>query len=310
MVAHNKRGSDGKFITKDQKGYIPPSKSTRRLITLFNYLLDGSGSMESVRSQVIDGFRNYISDLRDDRSNEILFSLTIFNSAGGFNENKVNLSRPYVISPISQVTALNQFTYKPNGNTPLYDAIGKTIEEVDEVIRNRAITIDRIMTIIHTDGQENASKSWDRSSIKSLMNEKVETGHWTFTYMGTDINAWHDAQSLGISKDNFFKYQPQHTDRAYAGFGMASTAYLVSSDLQAKAFFTNGVKMVNNVPVVAKKRHEHISASQPGKIWTATEWEDGTWSCNCLSWANRKTCKHIGGGVSALPQTPRKTTKV
>lgn len=274
--------------------YYKPKKE--KLVTLVNYILDQSGSMSSVRSQVLSGFEEYLNGLKKqmETESELYFSLTLFDS-----DLFIRLEKPYLVTPIKDVKPLNYASYQPNGMTPLYDAIGKTIENVDNLIRERNLKIHRVLTVIHTDGQENSSKEFNAKTISKLREEKEATGHWTFVYIGAGPTTWTDASLLGFSQNNTMLYDPTKTRNMFQQAAFATSAYRNSSDMSTKVFFKDGSKFVDKKEVEAKKRHTHLSSDGYTK-YTTTEWKDGTWSCNCPGWAHRKTCKHIGGGISAI----------
>ena len=296
-----KRDAFGKFAPKGAKKvktYYQPEQE--KMVTLVNYILDQSGSMSSVKAQVLSGFSEYIQGLKQKLDNEskLLFSLSLFDSSGSYRG--VRIMKPYVVTDINKVIPLDNSSYKPEGQTPLYDAIGKTVASVDEVIKDKGLKIHRILTVIHTDGQENDSNEYTMDSIKKLIAEKEATNHWSFVYIGASPTTWADSNRLGINKMNTMAYDPAKTT---AMFGMAASStmqYRSMDQTQTRAFFAAGEKILGDGShVKAAKRHEHLSSDGNTK-YTATKWQDGTWSCNCPGWSNRKSCKHIGGGVSAL----------
>lgn len=301
-----RRGKDGKFLPKDAQvfptaPYQPPAV---KMVTLVNYILDRSGSMEDVKQQVIEGFQEYINGLKKETENEaeLLFSLTLFDS--GYNQ-EIRLQKPYIVAPISTVVPLTRHTYLTGGGTPLYDAIAETVHEVDNVIRTRNLKIDRILTVVHTDGQENTSKRNNDKTIRELRAAKEATGHWTFVYIGASPTTWADSHRLGFGAMNTLAYEPSQTKHMFAAAAASTMNYRAAPSTKSDTFFSGGSKWINGQEIRAKKRHEHLSSNGYTK-YEAVWWEDDTWSCNCPSWAHRKTCKHIGGGESAI--TP--TTKV
>lgn len=279
---------------KTMSHYKPP---VEKMVTLVNYILDQSGSMSSVKNQVLSGFEEYINGLKqkNDNESELLFSLTLFDS----NFSGIRLVKTYLVTPIKDVQPLTEYTYKPDGMTPLYDAIGITIREVDSLILSKGLKIHRVLNVIHTDGQENSSKEFDSKKISQLREQKEATGHWTFVYIGAGPTTWADASKLGFSVDNTMKYDPANTKGMFATAACATMSYRSSTDKNTSTFFKEGSKFIGKKEIDAKKRHTHLSSDGYTK-YTTTEWLDGTWSCNCPGWANRKKCKHIGGGVSAI----------
>jgi hypothetical protein len=180
---------DGELIPNDD-GSLPddgeeddsPSHHTKVVI-----LLDESGSMLSKKEGTISGFNEYISTLKAKGNH---FSVTLTK----FGENRIET--PFVDIPISKVPKLSDENYKPDGMTPLYDAISKTINKT----RGKSHTLFMILT----DGEENASKECTRETISKLIKECEKDG-WTFAYVGSGLDAWQherNASSIGIYSGN------------------------------------------------------------------------------------------------------------
>lgn len=157
-------------------------------------IVDESGSMETCRQQVIDGFNEYLADRRKevkDGFNERLW-LTKFNSTPKLIVNG---------EKIENIKDLNRETYNPNGWTALYDAIGITIKDIEAKLSKRK-NKPRILVLIITDGQENSSKEFSHRQIRELILSKEKEGNWTFAYLGANQDAWAVGGSLGISPNN------------------------------------------------------------------------------------------------------------
>lgn len=294
-----RRDSQGRFVgsgRSKKKRVYKPKGSGKNMVTLINYVLDQSGSMSTVKSSVISGFNEYLSTLRTKKNEQILFSLTLFDSNGA---DKIRLVKPFVATDVMNVQPLSADTYRPMGGTPLYDALDQACQDVDDVINVRGLKVNRVLTVVHTDGQENASKINNRASIKQLVQQKERTGFWSFAYIGAAESTWADAHGIGITRQNTIAYQPQDTRGIFASLGNSTMAYAASSNLQSHTVFSGGQKFDGSKLIDAKRRFEHHSSDGYTR-YEATEWKDGTWSCNCPGWAFNKRCKHIGGGTSAI----------
>lgn len=310
------RGPDGRFISTggrrtsrpakrptwtppktslDQQtgAYVPPlpaETSYDRSTTLVIYLIDRSGSMKGSEQAVVSGFNEYIQGLRQDAGDDVLLSLFMFDSSGTHRRN--------LMSPISSVRDMLHSEFRPGAMTPLHDAIANAILEHDRIIQKDRLTVNKILMVIHTDGLENASHEW-KNRVHTLITERERTGFWTFVYMGSDIRAKEEAYRMGIPVGNTYQYHPAKIGATFGAASIDTLAYRGAKAAQTNVFFQAGVKIADGVTVAPKKRHKHLS-SDAYTEYTTTEWADGTWSCNCPGWANRKSCKHIGGGVSAM----------
>lgn len=159
--------------------------------TVVNFILDKSGSMESMKDAVISGFNEYVGNLHKQKN--LLFSFTLFDS----NE----IEKRYVAEPIKTVATLTRDTFVPGSATPLYDAICETIKEASEKL-DKDYEKYASLVVIMTDGMENSSSKYTMQDFVKLKNELEKKGNWTFVFMGANQDAWATAQKYGFSVGN------------------------------------------------------------------------------------------------------------
>jgi hypothetical protein len=92
----------------------------RPKLTYVCFVLDETGSMQECKAATISGFNEYVQTLKQAAGAQYLLGLTKFNST------KVEVV--YVPKPLAAVDDLTEETYQPDHLTPLYDAVGKTID--------------------------------------------------------------------------------------------------------------------------------------------------------------------------------------
>ena len=195
---------------KTKKKVIKKKNNSTSKNLLVSFLLDRTGSMINCLQGTITGFNEYINSLKVDKKNKYLFTLTQFDSDGiDIIHNKVKLD---------SVIKLDDKNYVPRAMTPLYDAIGKTIKELDKE--------SNVLMVIQTDGEENASKEFTKDKICDLIKAKTKNG-WTFVYLGTNQDAWAVGSTLGFLKANTMSYVGDNdgTKKLYSGLGVATVAY-------------------------------------------------------------------------------------
>ena len=173
---------------------------------LVNVVLDRSGSMGSTREGTVSGYNEYINGLRGDTASEYSVSLIQFDAHGAAHGPELTIS--YIDKPLADVPELKLADYEPRGGTPLYDAIGECTRRVED--KGRAVTC-----VIITDGEENASKEFNKDSIKALIKSKEDAG-WTFVFLGADIDAYSSGSQIGISAMNTMKYTKGMEANLYA----------------------------------------------------------------------------------------------
>ena len=149
------------------------------------FLLDRSGSMSGTESDTIGGYNGYLNDMKDKK---VRITTVLFDNQYEMITKREN---------ISNVKKMNNKTYYTRGSTALLDAIGKSINFMDEE------KAKKVLFIITTDGLENASIKYNKNQIKEMIE-----GHknWEFIYIGADIDSYEEASSIGIKKERTSNY--------------------------------------------------------------------------------------------------------
>jgi hypothetical protein len=188
-------------------------------------LLDRSGSMESCRDTTIDAFNEYVMGLRRSDDVDARLSLTIFDSQS------IDLLQH--AEPAKSFMELSRQTYVPRASTPLLDAIGHTVAEIDKVELRSG---EKVALVILTDGFENASKEHTKDSIRKLLTDRQENKGWLVTYLGADVDAFAEAGAIGIAPGKYLHLKKQRL-RESMQFAAASQArYTQTGDINAADF--------------------------------------------------------------------------
>jgi hypothetical protein len=173
--------------------------------TRVSFILDETGSMVVCKEATISGFNEYIMSLKKETKN-LMFTLTKFNSS------KVEIKHNDV--PLSKVEKLTNDNYVPSQLTPLYDAIGKTIQGMENGFNGKTLMV------IMTDGQENDSKEFDRKKVYDLVKNKQNDG-WTFVFLGANIDSFAVGGSIGVPMGNTTNFVNDSAGMKTAMRGMA-----------------------------------------------------------------------------------------
>lgn len=155
------------------------------------FVIDESGSMQGSNSDVIGGFNSFIEKQKVENTGKIAVSMYKFNN---------EVTRVINNKPAAKVRTLTNEDYNPSGFTALYDAIGQAIHETDNNLSVLAEKDrpDKVMMVIITDGQENASKEFSATAIKSAIATHEELLNWSFIFLGSGLNDFRDAEAIGI----------------------------------------------------------------------------------------------------------------
>jgi hypothetical protein len=182
------------------------------------FVLDDSGSMQSCRAATISGYNEYLQAQKKDA---VETGIPTFVSLYKFDGSSVNSVFSRVT--VDEVQDLNEKTYDPQGTTNLYDAIGGVMMQINsQLSANKKADRDSIIITILTDGAENASRTFNNTTVKQMV-EKAEGKNWGFMFLGANINAFAAGSALGFNSNNTMQY-----DTASMGNTMRSASAMTS----------------------------------------------------------------------------------
>lgn len=162
-------------------------KTTLKMI----FVIDESGSMAGSESDVIGGFNAYVEKQRAENPGAVQVSLYKFSDT---------VSRVVANLPIGKIALLAESDYEPGGFTALYDAIGCAIRDADHEISGMDVEgrPSKVLLVIMTDGQENASKEFSSTAIKALISTHESMLGWDVVFLGADLTDLGDAEAIGV----------------------------------------------------------------------------------------------------------------
>lgn len=182
--------------------------------TMLCMILDRSGSMGGRERDVVGGVNRFIADQKEVKGCERdVISMMRFDSV---------VERFRSMKPLALCPMLLDQEYQPRGSTALLDAIGHTLKQLDEdwsVERP-----DRCICVIVTDGEENASVEFNRDQVKRMIQSRERSGRWSFIYLGANVDAFAEAQKMGISAINTVQYDSRTSRGIEQVYASASAA--------------------------------------------------------------------------------------
>jgi uncharacterized protein YegL len=161
------------------------------------FLLDRSGSMAGLESDTIGGFNAFV-EKQSQLEGQTLVTAILFDDKyeviwNGADSTKVKLTDE---------------DYYVRGSTALLDAVGKTILDVDRrlsrTVENRIP--DKVIFVITTDGLENSSREFNYGQVKELISRQQEKHNWEFIFLGANMDAAKEANSMGINHRNAYNF--------------------------------------------------------------------------------------------------------
>lgn len=165
-------------------------------------VLDRSGSMEAIRESTVKGLNDFISRVKE-TPGEGRWTFVQFDddaSAKGANE-----PFPYyVFESLSdeEMTEKSVGKFTPRGSTALVDALCSVLERLkskhDEV---KGVTKPKVLVVVITDGQENASIRNNSAQLRQLTAELHQEPYcFEFLYLGANQDAFSVTSDLGLAR--------------------------------------------------------------------------------------------------------------
>lgn len=173
-------------------------------------ILDKSGSMGYCLVPTIMGFNEQIQTIKSESKDngEWFVSVITFNQ-------KVDAPAENWCVSAEAVEEINETTYVPNGSTAMLDAVGSTLARIKASTPYTDPNVSYLIVII-SDGQENASREYNWSSVGELVQELQATKRFTFTYMGANQDLGVINNALHIPAGNMANYRSDAVGTACA----------------------------------------------------------------------------------------------
>ena len=179
--------------------------------------------MQSCKLDTIQGYNEQIQMIRDlnrrFENQEVLVSLTSFNHLVNLEIEQQNPA---------DVSLLSMEDYRPGGSTALLDAIGISTQNLESKIRNQLEQNQAsVVTIVLTDGYENASRYFSSQSIRQIIKSLESKGNWTFSFLGTERAAVDFAkEKLHFQAESALHFNKQNLRFKFGEINEKMTEYL------------------------------------------------------------------------------------
>ena len=174
-------------------------------LTYIAFLLDRSGSMQSIKDDTEGGFNAFIAEQRR-QGGDCRVTLAQFDN---------EYEEVYRDLPLAEVPPLRLV---PRGSTALLDSIGRLVNTMGERLASlpEGERPGMVIVGIMTDGHENASREWTHPAIKALIEQQTKSYNWQFLYLGADQDAIEVGSSIGVAAANSLTYSRGRVDAMMA----------------------------------------------------------------------------------------------
>jgi uncharacterized protein YegL len=186
--------------------------------------VDASSSMASTKQETIDAVENLINEHRNLKDKKVRIEIYTFDSS---------VKKTVPLTKLKEYTGAFASLYNPSGMTALYDGIGKAITEN---INDTEFT--KTSLVILTDGQENSSQEFNKSSATALITKVQDELGWDVTYLGAKAADFESfTGSIGIKGGKAIAFDPSQHGTRSVSLNAATTmsmAYMSANDLKLK----------------------------------------------------------------------------
>jgi uncharacterized protein YegL len=209
--------------------------------TYYQFILDNSSSMAACWLQTLSAYNEHLDEIkqivRKYPEQEVVVSLCTFNNT---------VKHPRVDQPINQFNYLRSRDIDPDGMTALLDAIGTSVDRIQEahgaeIDANKA----SVVCIILTDGEENASRYYDFPTIARRIDDLEATEKWSFTFIGADIDAWRIGRMLNIKMNKSVSIAKRNMKKSMSSLSDAMEMYMSIKSTGGKFDFLMNEKEEN-----------------------------------------------------------------
>lgn len=168
-------------------------------LTELVFILDRSGSMSGLESDKIGGFNGMIAK-QQKLEGEAVVTTVLFDDQYELLHDRIQ---------IAGINKMAEEDYYVRGCTALLDAIGYSIDKISKVQKQtkEELRAEKVIFVITTDGQENASKRYSAQKVKKMINKHKEAYGWEFIFLGANMDAISEASKFGISEDRAVTYK-------------------------------------------------------------------------------------------------------
>lgn len=174
-------------------------------LTSIALVVDRSGSMATCKDEAQGGLNAFVKD-QAARPGRCRLTLVDFDA-----EYRVL----HDDAPIGDVP---EYTLEPRGMTAMLDAVGRAIDALGASLaaRPEPDRPGKVVFVIVTDGQENASREYSAEKVAGMIAHQREEYGWEFVFLGANIDAAKAAKQINIPASNAANYATGNSGLAFA----------------------------------------------------------------------------------------------
>jgi len=192
-------------------------------LTYIIFVIDRSGSMSSIRDDMIGGFNSFIKKQKDANIGECRVFAYKFDT---------NYEIIFENMDVNSVPLLDNNNYVPRGGTALYDSLGFTIDNMGKRLSNtdESDRPEKVLIVTITDGEDNSKLSnveadYTSAKVKEMTKHQTDNYKWEFAYIGANQDAWAVGAAMGVSNNLNYTATSRGTAIAFDTLGSSTIKY-------------------------------------------------------------------------------------
>lgn len=212
-------------------------------LTELVFILDRSGSMEGLESDTIGGYNAMLKEQKENEGDAVITTVLF--------DDEIELLHDRM--DIKGIRPITEKEYFVRGTTALLDAMGIAMQKIINVQRNTTdeLKAEKVLFIITTDGQENASREYGYGQIKAMIEKQKRDYNWEFIFLGANIDAAKEAAKFGIAEDRVAQF---HNDAAGIEMNYASVSEAITELRSSKSMSSSWKKAIDEDYKKRKKK--------------------------------------------------------
>lgn len=195
-----------------------------------HYLLivDRSGSMTRIAKEAQEGIRHFVRE-QAALPGRATLTLVQFDSVHE------------TVCDFAALEAGSSYELVPRYGTALLDACGRAIagEGVKLAALSASARPGKVIVLITTDGAENESHEYTLQQVRDIIVRQQEEYGWKFSYVGANVDAFAEAQSMGISGTSTLDYSADSAGTRGAYIAASASAARYSRGQSAGLSYTD-----------------------------------------------------------------------
>jgi len=176
---------------------------------LIAIVLDRSGSMETIRDDTVGGFNSFLEEQKK-VPGKCFFTLVQFDTVYELISHNI---------PLEDAQSLTRETFVPRGGTALLDAMGRTLNTLEQDLAELEKTGNKpqkIYFVVITDGEENQSQEFTKDQVFKMIEDRRQNSAWEFIFLAANQNAIKTGTGYGFSAGSSMSYNDSGTRGSHA----------------------------------------------------------------------------------------------